>query len=204
MLGRRTEVAEVVGVDQGSYLLAEASKRAADLANVKFWEADARSLPFEDASFDVVVFDSVLSHIPDPEAALVEAYRILRPRGCLALFDGDYATTTVALGQNDPLQACADAMMASSVHDRWVVRRFSALVRQHGFEVVHARSHGFLETGGSGYMLTVVERGADILCSSALIGEETAIALKAEARRRAEKGVFFGHIAYGSLVSRKA
>jgi ubiquinone/menaquinone biosynthesis C-methylase UbiE len=204
VLGRRTEVAVVVGVDQGPYLLDEARKLAAGLANVSFQEADARSLPFEEGSFDVVVFDSVLSHIPGPEAALAEAFRVLRPLGCLALFDGDYATTTVGLGQHDPLQACADAMMAGSVHDRWVARRFSALVRQHGFEVIHTRSHGFVETGGGGYMLTVVERGADILCGSGQIGEQVATALKAEARRRVETEAFFGHIAYASLVARKA
>lgn len=203
MLGSRSEVAGVVGVDQGHYLLEEARRRAADLTKVSFQAADARSLPFEEESFDVVVYDSVLSHIPGAERTLAEAFRVLRPLGCLALFDGDYATTTVGLGQYDPLQTCVDAMMANSVHDRWVVRRFSALVRQHGFEVAQTRSHGFAETGG-GYMLTVVERGADILSGCGLIGEQAATVLKAEARRRIDSGAFFGHIAYASLVARKA
>jgi hypothetical protein len=52
-------------------------------------------------------------------------------------------------------------------------------------------------------MLTIVDRGADLLCGSGQIGEETAAALKAEARRRVMAGTFFGHIAYGSLVARK-
>jgi hypothetical protein len=64
------------------------------------------------------------------------------------------------------------------------------------------RSHGFVETYG-GYMLTVVDRGADMLCGSGRIGDETAAALKAEARRRVETGAFFGHIAYVSLTARK-
>jgi ubiquinone/menaquinone biosynthesis C-methylase UbiE len=38
-------------------------------------------LPFVDENFDVVVFDSTLSHVPDPEDALAEAYRVLRPMG---------------------------------------------------------------------------------------------------------------------------
>jgi SAM-dependent methyltransferase len=170
-LARRVEVAAVVAVDQGASLLGAARQLAADLANVSFHEADARSLPFIESSFDVVVFDSVLSHVPGPEAALAEAFRVLRPLGCLAIFDGDYATTTVGLGPYDPLQACADAMMAGSVHDRWLARRLPALARQQKFEVVRTRSHGFVETGGGGYMLSVVERGADILCSSGQIGE---------------------------------
>jgi SAM-dependent methyltransferase len=77
-----------------------------------------RSLPFADETFDVAVFDSTLSHVSEPDRALAEVFRVLRPDGWLAAFDGDYATTTVALGDHDPLQVCVDAMMASSVNDR--------------------------------------------------------------------------------------
>ena len=92
--------------------------------------------------------------------------------------------------------------MANSVHDRWLMRRLAALVAGCGFEVSTLRSHGFVETHG-GYMLTVIDRGADMLCGASQISEQTAAALKAEARRRVETGSFFGHIAYVSLIARK-
>lgn len=193
----------VVGVDVAPSLLDKARELAADLPNVGFEEADARSLRFEDQGFDVVVFDSTLSHVPGPEAALAEAFRVLRPLGWLAAFDGDYATTTVALGDHDPLQTCADAMMANSVNDRRVMRRLPALVRACGFEIRKSRSYGYVETTEAGYMLTVVDRGADILCDSGQIGVELADGLKAEARRRVAAGTFFGHIAYSSLIARR-
>jgi SAM-dependent methyltransferase len=197
------DVGEVVGIDPSPSFLAKARELARDLPNITFREADGRSLPFEDEAFDVVVFDSTLSHVPGPERALAEAFRVLRPRGWLAAFDGDYATTTVALGDHDPLQTCVDAMLAGSVHDRRLVRRLPALVDGCGFEVSRSRSHGFVETTGGGYMLTIIERGADILHASGQIGEDTAAALKAEAHRRLEDGTFFGHIAYASLTARK-
>jgi ubiquinone/menaquinone biosynthesis C-methylase UbiE len=183
-------------------LLSKARDLAAGLPNIRFEEADGRSLPFEADSFDVVVFDSTLSHVPEPQRALAEAHRVLRPLGWLATFDGDYSTTTVALGDHDPLQACADMTMANSVHDRWLMRRLALLARECGFEVVGFRSHGFAETNG-GYMLTVIDRGADMLCDSGRISNEAAAALKAEARRRAKTGTFFGHIAYVSLTAQK-
>ena len=202
-LARLPEVGEVVGVDVAPSLLSKARELAADQLNVAFQEADGRSLPFEDASFDVVIFDSTLTHVPGPEGALVEALRVLRPRGWLAAFDGDYATTTVALGDHDPLQACVDAMTANSVNDRWLGRRLPALVGGCGFEVARFRSHGFVETSEAEYMLTIVDRGADILRASGHIGDAAAEALKGEARRRVEAGTFFGHIAYVSLAASK-
>jgi ubiquinone/menaquinone biosynthesis C-methylase UbiE len=203
VLARWPNVASVVGVDPAPALLEKARAAAAGMSNASFREGDGRSLPFDGATFDVVTSDSMLSHVPGPERAVEEALRVLRPGGCLAVFDGDYATTTVALGDHDPLQVCVDAMMASSVTDRRILRRLNAVVAACGFEVVSFRSFGFAEIGNDGYMLTVVDRGADILCSQGSIGTETAAALKAEARRRLQAGRFFGHIAYAGLIARK-
>lgn len=202
MLANLPGVDRVVGVDPAPSLLAKARELAGDTPHVTFLEADGRALPFADETFDVVVFDSTLSHVPRPEEALREAFRAARPGGWLAVFDGDYATTTVALGDHDPLQAVVDMMMANSVHDRRLVRRLPALARNAGFDVRGVRSHGFVETGG-GYVPTIVERGADLLVAAGMIGDELGAALKAEARRRVEAGSFFGHIAYGSLTGRK-
>jgi SAM-dependent methyltransferase len=43
--------------------------------------ADAETIPYPDASFDVVVGHAVLHHIPDVERALREVLRVLRPGG---------------------------------------------------------------------------------------------------------------------------
>ncbi|TDE00419.1 class I SAM-dependent methyltransferase [Jiangella asiatica] len=43
--------------------------------------ADAEGLPFDDASFDVVVGHAVIHHIPDVELAFREMLRVLRPGG---------------------------------------------------------------------------------------------------------------------------
>ena len=203
LLARWPNVATVVGVDPAPGLLDKARTAAADMPNVSFREGDGRSLPFEDAIFDIVASDSMLSHVPGPERAVEQAFRVLRAGGYLAVFDGDYATTTVALGDHDPLQVCVDAMMANSVTDRRIMRRLTSIVAACGFDVVSFRSFGFAEIGNDGYMLTVVDRGADILCSQGHLGQETAAALKEEARRRLRAGRFFGHIAYAGLIARK-
>ncbi|MBI1322224.1 methyltransferase domain-containing protein [bacterium] len=48
--------------------------------------ACAESLPFADASFSVVVADSLLEHVADPAAALAEMLRVLRPGGSIVLW----------------------------------------------------------------------------------------------------------------------
>ena len=48
------------------------------LADVK---ADICSLPFEENSFDVILCNHVLEHIPDDTKAMEELYRVLKPGG---------------------------------------------------------------------------------------------------------------------------
>jgi len=204
VVAKRSDVAEVVGVDPAPSLLETARDISKDIAKVSFQVvADGTALPFDHKSFDVVMFDSTLCHVLEPDLALAEAFRVLRASGWLAVFDGDYATTTVALGEHDPLQACVDATMANSVNDRWLIRRLPAMAQEAGFEVINTRSHGFVETTQGGYMLTVVDRGADILRGLGQIDQSSAEALKAEARLRVDSGRFFGHISYASLTAVK-
>jgi ubiquinone/menaquinone biosynthesis C-methylase UbiE len=196
-------VAHVTGVDPSPVFVARARELAQGIANVSFEEGDGRSLPFDSDAFDVVVVHQTLSHVPRPERLIAEAFRVLRPLGWLAVFDGDYATATVAIGEFDPLEACVEAFRANFVHDPWIARRLPQLICAAGFEPKPMRSHGYVEAPGGAYMLTWVERGAEALLRDGRINAETAEALKGEARRRSSSKAWFGHIAFASVLGRK-
>jgi ubiquinone/menaquinone biosynthesis C-methylase UbiE len=76
-----TRGAEVIGIDIAEGMLELARRRQPEL---EFRHGDAERLPFEDASFDAVVGGFVVSHLPDPERAVAEAVRVLRPHGSVA------------------------------------------------------------------------------------------------------------------------
>ena len=203
VLAARAEPGSVLGLDPSPVLIEKARALGGDLEKLSFAVGDARNLAHADASFDVAIFHTALCHIPNPEAALLEAMRILRPGGWLAVFDGDYASATVALAEHDPLQACSRAVTEHNVMDRWIARRLPAMAKAAGFAIERFRSHGYAEVVDPVYMLGHAERGAEVLAAQGVIGQDLADALKREARRRAANGAFFGHIAYASLVARK-
>jgi arsenite methyltransferase len=202
-LAIRREVAEVVGVEPSPGLVRRAGELARHLPNVTFLEADGRDVPLPDDSFDVAVIHTVLSHVPGPDRVLAEVLRLLRPGGWAAVFDGDYATMTVACAADDPVQTCASAFAEAYINDLWVMRRLPRIVADLGYVDTVTDSHGYLKVEDSPYLLSIVTRGAEALRATGVIGEQLASALGQEASRRVAAGEFFGFIAYTSLVTRK-
>ncbi len=200
---KRPEVAEVVGVDRARFLLERARELAAGLGSLSFEEADGHDLPFEDASFDVVVAHTLLTHVADSAAVLADIFRVLRPGGTCAICDGDFSTMSASIGARDPLQACAESFVEYQVNDAWLMRQLPGLVREAGFTTGRARSFNFIETEELGTTANWFRRGADALVTEGRIGPELGEALKAEIERRVAAGIYFGGMKYDSLICHK-
>jgi ubiquinone/menaquinone biosynthesis C-methylase UbiE len=158
-------VGQVVGLDPSPVFLERARQLTGSSSKLIFTPGDCRAMPFPDRSFDAVFFHTVLSHVPEPERALSEALRVLKPEGHVSVFDGDYISMTIAGGPNDPLQACCDAIREVLVHDPWFGRRLPLLMASTGFEIVRWKTYTHSDLKGGAYFISLVDRGADVLVS---------------------------------------
>lgn len=57
-----------------------------------FIQGDATQLPYEDATFDVVTAAQLVCFLPDPNRALQEMHRVLRPGGRIVILDTDWGS----------------------------------------------------------------------------------------------------------------
>lgn len=82
------EGAEIIGSDFVPEMLVRARAKAAPTgAKVEFIEADALSLPFADASFDLVSCAFGFRNLANYQRGLQEILRVLRPGGAVAILE---------------------------------------------------------------------------------------------------------------------
>jgi phosphatidylethanolamine/phosphatidyl-N-methylethanolamine N-methyltransferase len=96
----------IVGVDISEPMLEVARKRVKklSLSNVESIEVgDAEHLRFEDNSFDVVVAQYVVTACPNPEQALTEFARVVRPGGEIVI--------TTRIGANGGMRAAIEKIL---------------------------------------------------------------------------------------------
>ena len=80
----------LVGVDVDAFFLAAGRSQIGELVDrasvdPALLRAALPSLPFADASFDLVTCFLVMPHVPDDKTALMELTRVLKPGGTLAI-----------------------------------------------------------------------------------------------------------------------
>jgi ubiquinone/menaquinone biosynthesis C-methylase UbiE len=73
--------AKAIGIDFAPAMVQEAKRR---FPNVEFQHGDAEALEFPEASFDAAICPFGVLHFNEPERALAEAFRVLKPGACYA------------------------------------------------------------------------------------------------------------------------
>lgn len=74
------------GIDLTQRMLSKAERRKGNV-DIKLEIGDAMHLPYNDASFDLVVMHLILAVVPNPTLALKEAQRVVKNQGYIIILD---------------------------------------------------------------------------------------------------------------------
>jgi ubiquinone/menaquinone biosynthesis C-methylase UbiE len=80
-------VARVIAVDASAAMLQAAKKRLQGIDNIELRRGELEALPIDDARLDAATLMLVLHHVAEPQRALAEVARVLKPGGRVVVVD---------------------------------------------------------------------------------------------------------------------
>lgn len=127
----------VSGIDKSEPFIEEARRRAgAQPFPIEFRVGDAEALPYAARSFDVARAERLLIYLPEPEKALAEMRRVLKPDGRIALIEPDFGTNAINVGNRPLARRILDHECDTGVAHGWLVRDLRNTLSDLGFKDV--------------------------------------------------------------------
>ena len=119
-----------IGTDFSEQMILEARKRGEN-ENLTFEVADATSLSFSDGEFNCVVIANALHIMPEPDEAMREIYRVLKPNGILSA-----PTFLWKEGTQSKFKKWIMSVVGFKMYQEWNKKQFKDFIEKHGFSVV--------------------------------------------------------------------
>lgn len=186
------ERGSIMAVDASPDMLALARRRCEGRGNVTFAEGNAVALPVADGDFDAALCVQVMEYVADPEAALTEMHRALRPGGRVLVWDVDWATVWWHSADADRMRR---VLVAWDEHlaDPSLPRTLGARLRAAGFSDVTVTGHSFatVDYDEESFAVAMLGMVADFVPGRCGVTGDEVAAWTAEQRDLAEQGRFF-------------
>lgn len=146
LLALSPRVASLTGLELNPGMLGRAREKLAQLGHVSLHEGSVLSMPFPEASFDLVMFNQVIHHLdgagqtsappwPHASRALAESRRVLCKGGVLAINTCTQEQVVHGAWYNALIPAAVERLCRRYVP----VETLTALLSAAGFEVRHTR-----------------------------------------------------------------
>ena len=194
----------VVGVDSSAKLVskAKADERSAALP-VEFHVGDLRKLPFSDHTFTRCRIDRALQHIPQPQVAISELVRVLKPQGILLAYDNDWGTFSIT-SQDKQVTRILENAWCDSFANSWIGRELRRYFGDAGLVDIGIHPSVSLisdfDTADQVYNLKQTTQRA---LAAGYISEIDASTWLAELRARTQSGSFVAALTAYTVVGRK-
>lgn len=123
---------KIVAVDFSDNMIEIAKEKAKkrSISNVKFQIQDAYNLEFESNSFDVVVISNALHIMTDPDKALLEIRRVLRPTGILIAPTFVHAESKKAM-----ILSKFMSLTGFRTYNKWTEKTYGKYLLEHGLDI---------------------------------------------------------------------
>jgi ubiquinone/menaquinone biosynthesis C-methylase UbiE len=197
---------QVVGADQSAALLNRAKTLAAQAGlskRVEYDVEDAHNLSYEDASFDIAIAHTLISHVTDPRQVLSEMARVVRPGGTVVVFDGDYASLTYACTDESLGKKMDHALAAATFNNRIIMRTLPQLLTDVGLRLDESIAELVSEIGDGSFFRSFAETYAPNVKTAGLLTDAEVDKWMAEQKSAMLDGTFFAACSYYSYVAHR-
>lgn len=200
-ISKHVEAGQVLGFDPSANYIEMAKKNSKDYNNLSFSVTDGKVIPLEDGAVDNVIFHTVLSHVPEPNLLVAEAYRLLSSGGKMVICDADFSKATLKCCPDDPLAIASASFVRSHVTDPHLLKKIKPLISDVGFKIEHFEVTSRVVTG-NGMRMWVEAAGKGMLERNE-IGSTLADALLAEYDRRVQNETLYGFLPFFTFIVTK-
>ena len=192
------------GIDASERMITEARTRHAGSAlPLTFLIGETENLPFGDASFAGCLAIRTFQHLTDPEQALAEMIRVVRPGGWLVVVDPDHDTAIIDV----PTRSLARKFLnfrADTIRNGGIAHHMPALFKAQGLLDVSVHPMTEVRTNYAEVeAASHYEGGISIAQETGVLTTEEADHLKHAMRAAAETDRFLSAMTYFLTAGRK-
>lgn len=187
--------------------LIDLARRYAEMDGVEdrivFEVSSATELHAENSTYDLVIAHTLFSHAVDPVAILAECRRVLHPRARLLIFDRDFASSALSLGEEITSKIDIGDIARAFAAQPYIIRQLPRLLADAGFAMETHRSYVIADVGRAQFFSENLTTWRRLLPVSGVISKEHTDLLMNGLEAASAAGTLFWANNFYTFVARK-